>query len=104
MLSTAKFWAAVFKRSIVFVKDNRDRPNEVTNSKIIEIVQIIVLSAQRMKVHEIAEILSIPFECLQNILKTHLVMKKLSGKWKARQLRTDNKHAGMYVNFKNYKS
>ena len=46
------------------------RPNEITTPEMINKIYDIVLNALKVKVREIAEIVSISIECVVNVLHT----------------------------------
>ena len=56
-------------------------PNEITISEMINKIHYFVLNDPKMKVREIAKIVSISIERLVNILHTHLCMRKLCARW-----------------------
>ena len=53
------------------------RPNEITTPEMINKIHGIVLNDPKVKVCEIAEIVSISTERVVNIFHTHLCMRKL---------------------------
>ena len=53
------------------------RPNEITTPEMINIIHDIVLNDPKVKVREIAEIVSISTERVVNILHTLLCIRKL---------------------------
>ena len=57
------------------------RPNEITAPEMVNKIHGIVLNDPRVKVREIAEIVSISTECVVNILHTHLCMRKVCARW-----------------------
>jgi histone-lysine N-methyltransferase SETMAR len=67
------------------------RPNEVTTPEMINKIHDIVLNDPKVKVREIAEIVSISTERVLNILHEHLAMKKLCARWVPRVLTIDQK-------------
>ena len=66
-----------------------DRPNEITTPEMINKNHDIVLNDLKVKVREMAEIVSISTERVVNILHTHLCMRKLCGRWVPRLLTID---------------
>ena len=68
------------------------RPNEITTPEIINKIHVIVLNDPKVKVREIAEIVSILTKHVVNILHTHLCMKKLCTRGVPRFLTIDQKH------------
>lgn len=79
-------------RTSIFDKDRPGRPNEITTSEMIEKIHDIVINDRRVKVRKIAKTVGISIEQVQNILTTHLDMKKLFARWVPRLLIIDNKH------------
>ena len=67
------------------------RPNEITRPEIIDKIHDIVLNDAKVKVREIAEIVSISTERVVNILHTHFFMRKLCVRWVPRLLSIDQK-------------
>ena len=57
------------------------RPNEITTTEMTNKIHDIVLNDLKMKVREVAEIVSISTERVVNILHTHLCMRKLCARW-----------------------
>ena len=62
------------------------RPNENTTPEMINRIHDIVLNDPKVKVREIAEIISISIERVDSILQTHLCMRKLCARWVPRLL------------------
>ena len=73
------------------------RPNEITTPKTINKIHDILLNDPKVKMREIAEIVSIPTECAINILHTYLRMKKLCTRWVPRFLTIDQKHVRLTI-------
>ena len=67
------------------------RPNEITTPEMINKIHDIVLNDVKVKVREIAEIVSISTEHVFNILHTNLCMRKLCARWVPRLLTIDQK-------------
>ena len=65
------------------------RPNETTTPEIINKIHDIVLNGPKVKVREIAEIVSISTKRVVNILHTYLCMRKLCARWVPRLLTID---------------
>ena len=65
---------------------NPGRPNEIATPEMIDKIHDIVLNEPKVKVREIAEIVSISTERVVNILHSHLCMRKLYAKWVPRLL------------------
>ena len=65
------------------------RPNEITTPEMINKIHHIVWNDPKVKVHEIAEIISIWTGRMVNILHTHLCMRKLCSIWVPRMLTID---------------
>ena len=61
----------------------------------------IVLDDPKVKVREIAKIVSISTECVVNILHTHLCMRKLYERWVPRLLTIDQKRIHMTISARN---
>ena len=68
------------------------RQNEITTPEMINKIHDIVLNDPKVKVREIAEILSIWTERGLNILHSHLCMRKFCAKWVPRSLTIDQKN------------
>lgn len=88
-----------YRTEFKFKKARPGRPIVVTTSETIEKIHDFLINDRRVRVREIAETVGISIERVQNILKTHLDMKKLSTRW-ARFLTTDNKHTRANFNTK----
>ena len=67
------------------------RPNKITAPEMINIIHNIVLNDPKVKLREIAKILSISTERVDNILHTHLWIRKLCARWVPRFLTIDQK-------------
>ena len=67
------------------------RPNEIITPEMINKIHDIVLNDPKVKVREIAEIVSFSTERVVNILHTHLCMRKLCARWVPRLLIIDQK-------------
>ena len=67
-------------------------PNEITTPEEINKIHDIVSNDPKVKVHEIAEILSISTERVVNILHTHLCRRKLCARWVPRLIKIDQKN------------
>ena len=65
------------------------RPNEITTPEMINKIHDIVLNYLKVKVREIAEIVSISTKRVVNIFVTHVCMKKLCARWMPRLLTID---------------
>ena len=68
---------------------------------MINKIHRIVLNDQKVKVREIAEIISILNECVVNILHTHLSMRKLCARWMPRMFTIDQKRIRLSASEKN---
>ena len=77
------------------------RQNEITTPEMINKIHDIVLNDSKIKVCEIAEIVSISTERVINILSTHLCMRKLSVRWVPRLLTIDQKRIRVTISGKN---
>ena len=67
------------------------RPNEITTPEMINKIHDIVLNDLKVKVREIAEIVSTPTERVVSILHIHLFMRKLCSRWVQRLPTIDQK-------------
>ena len=67
-------------------------PNEITTPEMINKIHNIVLNDPKVKVREIAEIVSTSTERVVNILHTHLCKRKLCARRGPRLLTIDQKH------------
>lgn len=92
-MTTIRYWFNEFKRgrTSVFDEERPGRPVEVTTDEKINKVHDIVLADRRMKIREIAEMVNISIERVQNILHAKLGMRKLSARWVPRLLTIDQK-------------
>ena len=70
---------------------SRGRPNKITTPEMINKIYDIVLNDLKVKVREIAEIVSSLTDRVVNILYTHLCMRKLCARWVPRLLTIDQK-------------
>lgn len=77
--------------------DRPGRPVEVTTPEMITKIHDIVLNDRRVKVREIADIVSISDERVRNILHSYLEMKKLSARWVPRLLTVDQKRTRVTI-------
>ena len=68
-----------------------DRPNGTTTPEMTNKIHDIVLNDPKVKVREIAEIVSISTERVVNIFHTNLCMRKLCARWLLRFLTIDQK-------------
>ena len=68
------------------------RPNEITTPELINKIHDIVLNDPKIKVCEIAAIVSISTGHVVNILHPHLCMIKLYARWVPRLFTVDQKH------------
>ena len=77
------------------------RPNRVTTPEMINKIHHIVLNDPKVKVPEIAEIVSNSNERVINILHTHLCMRKLCVRWVSRLITIDQKRIRMTTSEQN---
>jgi transposase len=93
LFSIIKKWAAKFKLGHISLEDDpRDgRPKSATTPEITEQVHDMLLDDRRMKVHEIAETVSISKERVGYILHEELGIKKLCARWLLHLLTADQK-------------
>ena len=70
---------------------NPGRPNEVITPEMINKIHDIVFNDPQVKVHEIAQIVSISTERMVNILHTYLCLRKLRTRWVSRLLTINQK-------------
>ncbi|XP_030765734.1 protein GVQW3-like [Sitophilus oryzae] len=99
--STVKFCAAEFKRGRKSLGDDErsGRPKTATTDDNIAKVHHMVLDDRRgrIKVREIAEVMSISKERVCHILNQDLGMRKLSARWVPRLLTLDQKRVRMNI-------
>ena len=86
-------WFTEFRcgRTSTEIIPSPSRPNEITTPEMINKIHAIVLNDPKMKVREIAEIVSISTGRVVNILHTHLCMRKLCARWVPQLLTIDQK-------------
>ena len=89
--TTAKFWAAEFKRGRKSLEDDERsrRPKTATADENIAKVHQIVLDDRGIKMREIAEVMNMSNEHVCHVLNQHLGMRKLSARWVPRLLTVD---------------
>jgi len=92
-MTIIKYWFNEFKhgRTSVFDKERPGRPIEVTTEDMVNKIHDIVLADRRVKIREIADIVNISIERVQNILYEKLGIRKLSAKWVPRLLTVEQK-------------
>ena len=85
-------WVNEFQRSRTFTKDKHrsERPVEVTTPKMIDKIHDVVLSDQRIKVHEIVEATGRSLGTMFSIFHEKLGVKKISTRWVPRLLLEKN--------------
>ena len=78
--TTIRYWFNEFKRGRTFVFDEErpGRPIEVTTEDMVKKMHDIVSADRRVKIREIADIVDISTERIQNMLHEKLGMRKLS--------------------------
>jgi len=96
-MTTNRYWFNEFKcgRTSVFDEEHPGRPIEVTTENMVNKIHDVVLADRRVKIREIADIVSISIERIQNILHENLGMKKLSARWVPRLLTVEQKRNHM---------
>jgi len=96
-MTTIRYWFNEFKRgrTSVFDEERPGRPIEVTTEDMVNKIHDVVLADRRVKIREIADIVSISIERIQNILHEELGMKKLSARWVPRLLTVEQKRNRM---------
>ena len=69
-ITTIRYWFNVFKRgrTSVFEEERPGRPIELTTEDMVKKIHYIVLADRRVKIREIADIVDISTERIQNIL------------------------------------
>ena len=89
--TTVKKWYAEFKRGRTSTDDIKrpGRPNQAVTEGNIKQVHRIVFGDQKIKVSEIADMVTISTERVCYILHGHPEMKKLSARWMPRSLTID---------------
>ena len=70
-MTTIRYWFNVFKRgrTSVFEEERPGRPIELTTEDMVKKIHYIVLADRRVKIREIADIVDISTERMQNIRK-----------------------------------
>src|SRR5947199_4285649 len=97
-MTTIRFWFNEFKRGRTSIFDEKrpGRPIEVTTEDMVNKIHDIVLADRRVKIREIANIIKISTERIQNVLHETLGMRKLSARrslhWRTVQLDTLQLH------------
>ncbi|XP_067131309.1 histone-lysine N-methyltransferase SETMAR-like [Centruroides vittatus] len=93
VFATVYNWVNEFKRGRTSTKDEHrsGRPVEVTTSEMIDKIHHMILSDQRIKVHEIVEATGISQGTVFSILHKKLGVKKISARWVPRLLSVENK-------------
>lgn len=96
-MTTIRYWFNEFKRgrTSVFDEERPGRPIEVTTEDMVNKIHDIVLADRRVKIREIADIVDISIERIQNILHKKLGMRKLSARWVPRLLTVEQKRNRM---------
>ena len=81
-MTTIRYWFNEFKRGRISVFDEK-RPGrriELTTEDMVKKIHDIVLADRRVKIREIADIVDISTERIQNILHEKLGIRKLSAR------------------------
>ena len=96
-MTTIRYWFNEFKRgrTSVFDEERPGRPIEVSTEDMVNKIHDVVLADRRVKIREIADIVNISIERVQNILHEKLGMKKLSARWVPRLLTVEQKRNRM---------
>ena len=96
-MTTIRFWFNEFKRGRTSIFDEKrpGRPIEVTTEDMVNKIHDIVLADRRVKIREIANIVKISTERIQNVLHETLGMRKLSARWVPRLLTLEHKRNRM---------
>ena len=96
-MTTIRYWVNEFKRgrTSVFDEERPGRPIEVSTEDMVNKIHDVVLADRRVKIREIADIVNISIERVQNILHEKLDMKKLSARWVPRLLTVEQKRNRM---------
>jgi len=70
-MTTIRYWYNEFKRrrTSIFNEERPDRPIEVTTEDMVNKIHDIVLADRRVKIREIANIVKISTERIQNVLR-----------------------------------
>ncbi|XP_036347711.1 histone-lysine N-methyltransferase SETMAR-like [Rhagoletis pomonella] len=91
--TTVKYWVAEFKRSRTSCQDEHrsSRPNEVTTPEMVKKIHKAVMDDRRLKVRELADIVSISKSTVHRILSEDLEMRKLCPRWVPHLLTLDQK-------------
>jgi len=81
-MTTIRYWFNEFKRgrTSVFDEERLGCPIEVTTKDMVNKIHDIVLADRQVKIREIADIVNISIERVQNILHEKLGMRKLSAR------------------------
>ena len=80
---------------------SRGRPNEITTPEMINKIYDIVLNDPKVKVREIAEIVSISTERAVNISQAYLCMRNLCSRWVPRLVTVDERSIRVTTSEKN---
>ena len=82
-MTTIRYWYNEFKRdrTSIFDEERPGRSIKVTTEDMVNKIHDIVLAVRRVKIKEIANIVKISTERIQNVLHETLGMKKLSARW-----------------------
>ena len=72
--TTIKYWVAEFKRGRTSCKDvhRSSRPNEVTTTEMVKKIDKMVLDERRLKVRELADMVSFSKSAVHHILTENL--------------------------------
>ena len=88
-------WFTEFRcgRTSTKIIPNPDRPNKITTPEMMNKIPDIILNDPKVKGRKIAQIVYISNERVNNILHTHLCMRKFCARWVPRLLTIDQKQS-----------
>ena len=81
--TTVKHWVAEIKRGRTSCQDERrsGRPNYVTTPKMVKKINKMVLDERRLKMRQLADMVSISKSVVHQILTENLDMRTLCARW-----------------------
>ena len=91
--TTIKYWVEEFKRVPTNCQDEHrsGRPNEMTTTEMVKKIHKMVLDNRRLKLRELADMVSISKSAINRILTENLDMRKICAKWVPRLLTMEQK-------------